>query len=265
MKKLVEIFLLIIVVFLAIYGIGSIIERETEQGPYIHPIRPPEMKLEDVVEDVIGSVVHIANEDGGWQGSGVVISSYHILTARHVAEKSDNFTITLNNGNRWIKSTRAISSKEHDIALIKVTKPMKIKPVKLGSIKETRLGQQVFAIGSPYGKINFNSVTLGIISGFDRDWDETNPYTGESYGWKVAFTTDAAGHPGNSGCPVFSMDGKVRGILVGGHSPVLIGCMPVDLVLDDIEQIKRMFIEDEYYIEEEPEYDEYGPPYYGDE
>lgn len=210
--------------------------------------------IEDVIDDVIDSVVHIINEDGSWQGSGVLIKPDLIETARHVVENSDSFTITFNNGD-IVKATRAISSKKYDLAFIKLDKPVNVIPAKLGSIRETRLGQTVFAIGSPYGKINFNSVTLGIISGLDRDWEGLSPYTEELYGWEVAFTTDAAGHPGNSGCPVFTMDGVVRGILVGGYSPVLIGCMPVDLVLEDIDDIYLMFTQDQYEFEEESIYD----------
>ena len=222
-----------------------------------------EQRLEDVVENVIGSVVHITNNDMGWQGSGVLIKSNLILTARHVDKDSDNFTITLNNGDE-VKAIRAISSKKYDLGFIKLEKPVDIKPAKLASIKETRLGQMVFAIGSPYGKENFNSVTLGIISGLDRNWEQTDYYTGKSYGWEVAFTTDAAGHPGNSGCPVFTLDGKVRGVLVGGYSSVLIGCMPVDLVLEDIDEIYLMFTQDQYEFEEEsvynPDEDYYSLP-----
>lgn len=223
-------------------------------------LSPREQRLEDVVENVIDSVVHIANNDMGWQGSGVLIKSNLILTARHVDKDSDNFTITLNNGDE-VKAIRAISSKKYDLGFIKLEKPVDIKPAKLASIKETRLGQIVFAIGSPYGKENFNSVTLGIISGLDRNWDSIDYYTGDSYGWEVSFTTDAAGHPGNSGCPIFIMDGRVRGILVGGYGPVLCNCMPVDLVLEDIDEIELMFIQDQYDLEEEEEviYDVYNP------
>jgi len=112
------------------------------------------------------------------------------------------------------------------------------------------LGQSIFIIGSPFGKINFNNVTLGIISGLDRDWDGLSQ-NGEPYGWKVTFTSDSGAHPGNSGGPVFSMDGVVRGLLVGGFSPVLNCSMPCDLFLGDIENIKMMFAFDKYKVESE--------------
>ena len=228
---------------------------------------PREQRLEDVVENVIGSVVHITNNDMEWQGSGVLIKSDLILTARHVVENGENFTITFNDG-WYITSNKAVSSKKYDLGFIKINPEIKIynKTVhsidiqfaKLGSIKDCRLGQTVFAIGSSYGKENFNSVTLGIISGLDRNWDSIDYYTGDSYGWEVSFTTDAAGHFGNSGCPVFTLDGKVRGILVGGYSPVLCNCMPVDLVLEDIDEIELMFIQDEYELEEKVIHDAYN-------
>ncbi|KKM04237.1 hypothetical protein LCGC14_1766230, partial [marine sediment metagenome] len=125
-----------------------------------------------------------------------------------------------------------------------------LQPLRIGSIKNCRLGQNVYVIGSPYGKVNFNSLTTGVISGVDVDWSSL----GAHYGWKVAFTVDSAGHPGNSGCPVFTTDGIVRGILVGGFSPVLISVMPCDLFLGDLESIRLMFTQDRYEHEETVEY-----------
>jgi len=201
-------------------------------------------QLIDSIRNTLPSVVHISNDSMHWQGSGVVITRDIILTARHVVENGTEFTITLNDG-RQFKSTQAISSKKYDYGFVKIDSPL-LTPVKLGSIKACELGQMVYAIGSPYGKLNFNSATLGIISGLERDCD----VLGKNYGWSVTFTTDTAGHPGNSGCPVLTLDGVVRGILVGGHSPVLIYCIPVDLLLKDGATIQMMFNQNAYYFEE---------------
>jgi len=204
--------------------------------------------LEQSVEKTIPSVVHIVNETGMWQGSGVAVTKDLIMTARHVVEGGTGFKITTND-NQVILAKSAVSNKKYDLGFIKLDKPI-LQPAKFGLIEECRLGQAVYTIGSPYGKLNFNSITLGIISGKNRNCDELNTW-GMDYGWSVTFTTDAAGHPGNSGCPVFTLDGIVRGILVGGYSPVLIYCVPVDLVVKDLEIIDLMFAQDKYRFEEE--------------
>ena len=197
------------------------------------------------IQEVLPSVVHIMCDQ--WQASGVAITEDIVVTARHVVDGT-NYTITLHDGTE-IRGTQAISHKDCDIGFIQVEEKI-LTPAKFGSVKDCVLGQPIFIIGSPYGKINFNNVTLGIISGLDRDWDELSRW-GEPYGWKVAFTSDSGAHPGNSGGPVFSMDGIVRGLLVGGFSPVLNCSMPCDLFLDDIENIKLLFAFEKYEVETE--------------
>lgn len=216
-----------------------------------------EPNFTDVVAQSVKSVVHIKCSQ--WQGSGFIIDKHIICTAQHVVENVENFEITFNDG-RKVHANKAISDKEHDIGFIWVEEDMN-DAAKIGSIKGCKLGQDVFIIGSPFGGVNFNSVSKGIISGLDRDWNEVNPQTGERYGWEISFTSDSAAHPGNSGGPVFTLDGVVRGILVGGYSSVLNCSMPCDLFLSDIEQIRLMFIMNKYQFEEKPEYS-YDNPYY---
>ena len=168
------------------------------------------------------------------------------MTARHVGKDGERYEITMNDGTK-ISGSQCIYHKDYDIAFIKVDEPV-LKPAKFGSIKDCELGEPIFIIGSPFGKINFNNVTLGIISGLDKNWDGLSNY-GDPYGWEVAFTSDSGAHPGNSGGPVFSMDGIVRGLLVGGFSPVLNCSMPCDLFLRDLENIEVMFILDNYEVD----------------
>lgn len=203
------------------------------------------------IQEVLPSVVHIMCDQ--WQCSGVALTEDIVVTARHVVG-GVNYTITLNDGTE-IKSIQAITHKDYDIGFIKVDKPV-LKPAKFGSIKDCVLGQPVFIIGSPHGKINFNNVTLGIISGLDRNWESLSRY-GKSYGWEIAFTSDSAAHPGNSGGPVFTMDGVVRGLLVGGFSPVLNCSMPSDLFLNDIGIIELLFGFNRYSVKKEKEYNYY--------
>jgi len=227
--------------------------------------------LESVIENTIGSVVHITNNTMGWQGSGVAITPCLVLTARHVIEGGEDFTITLNNG-EIVRATRAISSKKYDLGFIWVddltckaainehddsfygtffgfNHLAKLKPAKLGSISECRLGQQIFAIGSQFDIGHFNSVTLGIISAMQRDW-------GESLGWQVTFQVDAGANPGSSGGPIFNITGEVIGIVIGAPTQIFAGIVyiiPVNLVMQDIDEIYMMFVQGQYEFEVEGE------------
>lgn len=197
----------------------------------------------DLIQRLMPGVVHIVSETGQWQGSGFFITNDIICTARHVVSNTVDFTITLNDGTE-LKAHKALQMKNYDVGFILLDKPCeKARILPIGPIADCRLGEEVFAIGNPFGLVNHNSVTKGIISGLNREMNEGD----DSYGWSVAFTTDAAGHPGNSGCPVFSVDGVVRGVLVGGYSPVLIICMPCELFQDD-GAVVRMIFEMQRYV-----------------
>jgi S1-C subfamily serine protease len=231
-----------------------------------------ELSIVEIIPKIKSGVVHI--EAPRWQGSGFVVGPNLILTARHCLEGVEDFEITTDDGHK-LHATRALSSDNHDVGFIYVDDltcvaedcekdgmllgehKAQLHVLKLGSIAECQLGETVVTIGSPYGKVNFNSVTLGIISGLDRSYDALNDSYSGDYGWSIAFQTDSPGHPGNSGCPIFTTDGVVRGVLVGGFSPSLIIAMPVDIVLEEIELVKQKFIMNKYYEEETPE-----DPYY---
>ena len=208
--------------------------------------------IENIAPKVIPGVVHVMCPR--WQGSGFVVGPRLIATARHIVEGVADFTITTHDGHK-LRATRAISFKNRDVGFIwiddlrcvpevgrelecsKVKHEVELQVLELGSIKECNLGQPVFAIGSPFGKVNFNHLSSGIISALDRSWDKL----GEDYGWEVGWITTVAGHRGNSGCPIFTLDGRVRGILVGGFSPVLVIAMPVDLFKNRLDEVTLMF------------------------
>ncbi|KKN54814.1 hypothetical protein LCGC14_0588680 [marine sediment metagenome] len=251
-----------------IFGIGSIAGTYKLIDALI--IQSPNPNFTDQVQTSLKGVVNLKAPQ--WQGSGLVVGLNLIVTARHCVEGAEDFLITTH-GSHQIQATRAISDKSHDVGFIWVDNlecmndkvdhrvehggahDVVLTLLPLGSIKDVKLLQSVYVIGSPYGKVNFNSATMGHISGLDRNWSSR---VGDDYGWEIAFTVDSAGHPGNSGGPVFTIDGIVRGILVGGFSPVLISVMPCDLFLHDLDFIRLMFLMDRYEREEAVEYDPYG-------
>ena len=214
-------------------------------------------KLPDIIEQVKPGVVHISCPE--WQGSGFVVSEHLIATARHVVEGVEDFTITTDDGHK-LYATRAISSKKYDIGFIYIddlecianergtqVHDVTLQPLELGSIEDCRLGETLIAIGSPFGINNFNSVTQGILSAEQRNFD--SGYT-SGWGWSTLFQTDAKGEGGNSGCPLFNTKGEVIGVLVGGMSNGIIYCVPSDVFAKDLDLVELMFRQDEYQREE---------------
>lgn len=229
----------------------------------ISPLNTPDPNFTDLVQTSLKGVVHLQTDRG--EGSGFVVGSRLIATARHCVEGVEDFLI-MTHGGHQVRATRAISDKEHDVAFIWVddlecvagergTLPHEavLMPVPLGSIKDRCLGSRIYLIGSPGGATHFNALTTGYISKLDTKPEDFG-YS-EDYGWARITTIDAVALTGNSGCPVFDMSGRVIGVLVGGPSDALNWIVPVDVFLDDVDLIRLMFAQDRYQREEILEYE----------
>jgi serine protease Do len=137
--------------------------------------------------------------EGG--GSGFIISADgYILTNTHVVEDADEITVALSDRREFVAEVVG-TDKRSDVALLKIA-AADLPAVKLGDSDSLKVGQWVFAIGSPFG---FElSATQGIVSALGRSLPD------ETY---VPFIqTDVAVNPGNSGGPLFNLDGEVVGI-----------------------------------------------------
>lgn len=208
-----------------------------------------EIGLSTVVEDVMPSVVHIQyvgdrvnyqGEKVSWQGSGVIISKDGlILTARHVCEEPGRFTVTLSDDREFV-TEKACVSRDYDVGYLKID--AKGLPIaKFGDSDKMKLGSRILAIGSPWGKRHFNSVTLGIISAVGLAVDEQD----KDWGWKVLFQTDVAANPGNSGGPAFNTNGEIVGIVVGlygpGHYAGITFCVPSNICKKLVKTVRLTF------------------------
>ncbi len=135
-------------------------------------------------------------------GSGFVIdSSGLIVTNNHVIDGADEISVTLQDGTT-LKATLVGRDESGDIALLRVKPDKPLAAVAFGDSEKSRVGDWVLAIGNPFGL--GGSVTAGIVSARGRNIHQ-GPYDD-------FLQTDAAINQGNSGGPLFNMDGEVIGM-----------------------------------------------------
>jgi serine protease Do len=136
-------------------------------------------------------------------GSGFIVDTSGIaVTNNHVIADADEINIIMNDGTK-IKAELVGVDKKTDLAVLKFKPPAKpLIAVKFGDSDRLRLGEWVIAIGNPFSL--GGTVTAGIVSARNRDIN-SGPY--DSY-----IQTDAAINRGNSGGPLFNLDGEVIGV-----------------------------------------------------
>ena len=154
----------------------------------------------------IGSQGTVQGDIGG-MGSGFVYDNLgHIITNAHVVDGADKATVTFLDGSQYNAEIIG-KDKFTDIAVIKVSeKPRLLHPLEIGDSSLLQVGEQVAAIGNPFGLSG--SMTSGIVSQIGRLL--ATPDTGFSI--PDVIQTDAAINPGNSGGPLLNMRGQVIGI-----------------------------------------------------
>jgi serine protease Do len=167
-------------------------------------------------------------------GSGFIIDpSGIVVTNNHVISEADEITVILNDGSR-LKAELIGKDQKTDLALLRVKPDKPLKAVKFGDSEKLRLGEWVIAIGNPFSL--GGSVSAGIVSARNRDIN-SGPY--DNY-----IQTDAAINRGNSGGPLFNLDGEVVGINTAIISPsggsIGIGfAVPSKTAMPVIDQLKQ--------------------------
>ena len=145
--------------------------------------------------------------DTGSVGSGFVYDNLgHIITNAHVVDGADKATVTFLDGSQYNAEIIG-KDKFTDIAVIKVSeKPRLLHPLEIGDSSLLQVGEQVAAIGNPFGLSG--SMTSGIVSQIGR------LIAAQDSGFSIpdVIQTDAAINPGNSGGPLLNMRGQVIGI-----------------------------------------------------
>jgi serine protease Do len=135
-------------------------------------------------------------------GSGFIVdTSGIVVTNNHVIADADEISIIMNDGSKF-KAELVGVDKKTDLAVLKFKPTKPLVAVKFGDSDKLRLGEWVIAIGNPFSL--GGTVTAGIVSARNRDIN-SGPY--DSY-----IQTDAAINRGNSGGPLFNLDGEVIGV-----------------------------------------------------
>ncbi len=142
-------------------------------------------------------------------GSGFIVDpAGFVVTNNHVIADADEINVILNDGTKLPAQLVGKDTKS-DLAILRVHTDHPLKAVKFGDSDKLRLGEWVIAIGNPFSL--GGSVTAGIVSARNRDIN-SGPY--DNY-----IQTDAAINRGNSGGPLFNLNGEVIGINTAIISP----------------------------------------------
>jgi len=170
-------------------------------------------------------------------GSGFIISpDGYVLTNAHVVADASEVTVKLTDRREFAAKVIGVD-KRSDVALIKIA-ATHLPFVHFGDPARIRPGQWAIAIGSPFGFDN--SVTAGVISAVNRPLPPDE--SGTSYNSFIQ--TDAAVNPGNSGGPLFNLDGQVIGInsqiysRTGGYMGMSFA-IPIDVALNVKDQLLK--------------------------
>ena len=182
---------------------------------------PP--NLAEVVAEVMPSVVKIVNDDARAQGSGVIYkvdgSNGYVITNQHVVRGADTVTVTVGNTTDHQGTVLGVDI-TRDLAIVRICCNANFPSADFGDSEQLRIGDEVLAIGYPVDaiipkgptdtrpKVIVNpgevsaTVTRGIVSAVRYDSEND----------RELLQTDAPVNPGNSGGPLFSLDGGIMGI-----------------------------------------------------
>jgi len=182
---------------------------EGKTGPEM-PQLPPGSPFEDFFKEFFDR-----NQQGNRSrkatslGSGFFIGNKgYVVTNNHVIQDADEITVILHDDTR-LKAELIGRDQKSDLAVLKVKSDRKIDGVEFGNSDKSRVGDWIVAIGNPFGL--GGTVTAGIISARGRDIN-AGPYDD-------FIQTDASINRGNSGGPMFNLDGEVVGINTAIYSP----------------------------------------------
>ena len=235
------------VVTLLLAGAGGVLVLARE-GPRVEsrsvtpraPLPAAEQALVDLFANTAPSVAYITTEilqaNGFFAatvakgaGSGFVWDGNgHVVTNNHVVEGARSVFVQLDAGEP-VEARIVGTAPDYDLAVVQLKRPPRnLRPIPLGTSRDLRIGQSVYAIGNPYGLQR--TLTHGIVSALERELPTT-----EFREVAGVIQTDTAINPGNSGGPLLDSAGRLIGVNTAirsesGASAGIGFAIPVDLV-----------------------------------
>jgi len=195
----------------AVVNISTTQNITTAQVPELMPQFPPGSPFEELFRDFLERrrKERKTKRRVTSLGSGFIIDpAGYVVTNNHVIADADEITVILNDSREFDAKLVGHDPKT-DLALLKIDSKEPLPSVSFGDSDKVRVGDWVLAIGNPFGL--GNTVTAGILSARGRDIN-AGPYDD-------FLQTDAPINRGNSGGPLFNMDGEVIGINTAIFSP----------------------------------------------
>lgn len=189
-------------------------------------LTPRELRNIRVFRDVAPSVVYITNinlrrdffslnvfEVPRGSGSGFVWDAEgHVVTNFHVIQGGNRFAVVLQDQSEWDAKLVGFAENK-DLAVLRIDAPLsQLHPVRIGASSNLQVGQEVMAIGNPFGLDH--TLTVGVVSALGR---ELNSPGGLPI--RDVIQTDTAINPGNSGGPLLDSSGRLIGVNTAIYSP----------------------------------------------
>ncbi len=210
-------------------------KAEAKQNPLGrgHPRIPENSPFHDYFKKFFEQMPDLPTPPQSSVGSGFIISADgYIVTNAHVVDEVDSIVVGLSDRSE-LPAQVIGKDRRSDIALLKVKTDASLPTVKIGDSHKAKVGQWVLAIGSPFGFER--TATQGIISALGRSLPSDN--------YVPFIQTDAAVNPGNSGGPLFNLDGEVIGVnsqiysRSGGYQGLSFA-VPIDVAMEVVDQLK---------------------------
>ncbi len=223
-------------IYASIRGRFATLLAEDEIGLLVDTVQDQIYAIADLVEESVVGITSYLDLEGQSLGSGVVYKyvassdTYYVITNHHVVETGNNFKIVFCDSSK-VTGTLIGYDEDIDIAVLtfsgsELERTIRVSP--LGNSASEIPGAMVIAAGNPEGYDFYGSITMGVLSGVNRSVDSSI---------QLYLQHDASINSGNSGGPLYNLDGEVIGINVSKYASTDIEGMGFAIPIDTVKTV----------------------------